>query len=577
MSSKMKKLLKPILIFLLILLLAGVVSVSVFRYQNRPPESRVFMNGSVLTMDPHNSIFEAVAVGRDKIEAVGTNEEIKKYITGKSIVVDLDGKTLLPGFIDAHSHFPGSGLSAVGVDLNSPPIGKVVSISQVIDALKNKASETGKGKWIYGFGYDDTLLAEKRHPNRNDLDKASTDHPIFIFHISGHLGATNTLGLKKVGITADTPDPEGGVIRRDADGEPSGILEETAKDEIVKMAMDFSVWDFLDMIEQATTDYVSTGVTTAQSGFCTEAFLKGLSLFSRLGLIPLRLMVWPDDKLGDKIISGKFKTEDYDTERFKVGAIKLIADGSIQGYTGYLSKPYHTAFKGDSEYRGYPVIKREELVAQVKKFHRAGMQVAVHGNGDACIDDIIYAFSEAQKAYPRKDPRHIVVHAQMARYDQLDAMKKWGVTPSFFSAHTYYWGDRHWNIFMGPDRARRMSPARSALDRDIRFTIHLDTPVVPMNPLLLVWTAVNRISTSGRIIGEKERISAMQALRAVTIDAAWQVFEEPDRGSIESGEYADLVILSANPLDDPNGIRDIRVVETIIGGKTVYKSDNPEP
>jgi len=572
MAFRMKKILKSVVLVILIFVLLGVVSVAVFRYYKRPPESLVFMNGTVLTMDFDNSIGDAVALSRDRIAAVGSNDKIKKYINSKSIVIDLKGKTLIPGFVDAHSHFPGSGLSAVGVDLNSPPIGKITNIKQAIEALRNKASEEKKGKWVYGYGYDDTLLAENRHLNRIDLDEVSEDHPVFVIHISGHLGVGNTLALKKAGITADTPDPEGGVIRKDSKGRPTGILEETAKDEILEMAMDFSVWEFLAMIKRANRDYAGTGVTTAQSGLCPEKFLKGLSLFSKLGLIPVRLMVWPDDKLGEKIISGEFNAEKHTSNMFQVGAIKLIADGSIQGYTGYLSKPYHVPFEGDKEYRGYPVINREELVSLVKKFHKAGMQLAVHGNGDAAIDDIIYAYSEAQKAFPREDTRHMVIHSQMARNDQLDAMKKWGIVPSFYSAHTYYWGDRHWEIFMGPERARRMSPARSASERGIRFTIHLDTPVVPMDPLLLVWSAVNRISTSGRVIGKEERISAIQALRAVTIDAAWQDFQENNRGSIEPGKYADLVVLSGNPLDNPEGIRDIKVLETIVGGKTVYSA-----
>ncbi|MBW1765061.1 MAG: amidohydrolase, partial [Deltaproteobacteria bacterium] len=532
MAFRMKKILQSVVLVILIFVLLGVVSVAVFRYYNRPPESLVFINGKVLTMDSDNSIADAVALRWDRIAAVGSNDKIKGYINNESIVIDLEGKTLVPGFVDAHSHFPGSGLSAVGVDLNSPPIGKITNITQAIEALRNKASEEQEGNWIYGFGYDDTLLTENRHLNRIDLDKVSEDHPVFVSHISGHLGVANTLALRQAGITADTPDPEGGVIRKDAEGRPTGILEETGKDEMLKMAMDFSVWEFLAMIKRANRDYTSTGVTTAQSGLCPEGFLKGLSLFSGLGLIPVRLMVWPDDKLGDKIISGEFNAEKHNSEMFQVGAVKLIADGSIQGYTGYLSKPYHVPFKGDKEYRGYPVINREELVSLVKKFHKAGMQLAVHGNGDAAIDDIIYAYSEAQKELPRGDSRHMVIHSQMARYDQLDAMKNWGIIPSFYSAHTYYWGDRHWDIFMGPERARRMSPARSASERGIRFTIHLDTPVVPMNPLLLVWSAVNRISTSGRVIGEEERISAVQALRAVTIDAAWQGFQEDNRGSI---------------------------------------------
>jgi predicted amidohydrolase YtcJ len=315
-------------------------------------------------------------------------------------------------------------------------------------------------------------------------------------------------------------------------------------------------------------------VTTAQNGLAERLYVTALSVVSRAGLLPLRVVVWPDDEVGREMVEGSFNPGIHNTRRFEVGAVKLIADGSIQGYTGYLSEHYHVPpSPGEPDYRGYPVIPRDELVEQVAYFHRAGLQIAVHGNGDAAIDDILYAFERAQAAFPREDARHVIIHAQMARDDQLDRMKALGVIPSFFPLHTYYWGDRHMNIFMGPERARRMSPARSAIDRDLRFTIHSDTPVVPMDPLLLVWSAVNRISFKGTSIGEDQRITPMRALRAVTIDAAWQMFLDDTRGSIEAGKFADLVILSGDPLDNPEGIRDLKVLETIVGGRTVYKAE----
>jgi predicted amidohydrolase YtcJ len=254
--------------------------------------------------------------------------------------------------------------------------------------------------------------------------------------------------------------------------------------------------------------------------------------------------------------------------------VKLIADGSIQGYTGYLSLPYFVPPGDDPGFRGYPRIAREKLIDKVTRYHAAGWQIAVHGNGDASIDDILDAYAEAQRRAPREDARHIIIHAQMARDDQLDRMRELGVVPSFFVLHTYYWGDRHRDIFMGPERAARMSPARSARDKGVRFTIHCDSPVVPVEPLRLMWAAVNRRSSSGAAIGPEERISAAEALRAVTIDAAWQHREEDLKGSLEPGKLADLVVLSASPLDQPETIDEIRVLETIVGGETVYRADD---
>ena len=207
----------------------------------------------------------------------------------------------------------------------------------------------------------------------------------------------------------------------------------------------------------------------------------------------------------------------------------------------------------------------------VKQLHRSGYQIAIHANGDAAIDDVIHAYREAQRDYPRPDARHRIEHCQMVRKDQLDAIAELGVTPSFFVGHVFYWGDRHRDIFMGPERAAGISALRSAIDRGIRFTVHDDTPVTPVNPLQLVWVSVNRLTKSEQVLGPDERVTPIEALRAVTIDAAWQNFEEEIKGSIEAGKLADLVILSDNPVTvDPETIRDIQVLETIVGGQTVF-------
>jgi predicted amidohydrolase YtcJ len=538
----------------------------------RPPASQVFVGGPILTMDGEDRVAEAVAIEGERIVAVGSRADVESWIEAGAIVHDLAGQTLIPGFVDAHGHFPGSGLRVVGVDLNSPPIGKTRSIAGLTTRLQKKAAETPAGEWIFGFGYDDTLLAEKRHPSREDLDAASSTHPIFLTHVSGHLAVANSLALEEVGFDEDTLDPDGGAIGRDAEtGRLTGLLEENATTPFQAKAMDFSVWDFLAMVRDASAEYASVGVTTAQSGAVDSRLAQGLRLASRLGLVPFRLELWPVfDELGPKLLDGSVDADDWTTDLVRLGAIKIIADGSIQGYTGYLSEPYHVPFHGDASYRGYPRVGREELVDWVMKYHAAGLQMAIHGNGDASIDDIIHAFREAQQAHPREDPRLIVIHAQMARDDQLDAMKELGMTPSFFSAHTYYWGDRHAAIFMGPERAARMSPARSALDRDLRFSVHLDTPVTPMRPLLGVWATMNRLSTGGNVIGEAQRIDPMPALRAATIDAAWQIFREDEIGSIEVGKLADLVVLDGNPIEEPARIRDLEVQRTVVGGVTIF-------
>jgi predicted amidohydrolase YtcJ len=273
------------------------------------------------------------------------------------------------------------------------------------------------------------------------------------------------------------------------------------------------------------------------------------------------------------MLAGRASFDSYDPERVRLGAVKLVADGSIQGYTAYLSEPYHVPPGDEAGYRGYPRISREALIESVARYHRAGMQVAVHGNGDASIDDILDAIEEARRRHPREHARPVLVHAQMARPDQLDRMAALDVIPSFFSLHTYYWGERHQRIFMGPERAARMSPAASARARGIRFTIHCDAPVVPIEPLRLVWAAVNRRTYGGAQVGEAERIPVIAALRAVTIDAAWQHFEEESKGSLEPGKLADLVVLSESPLAVPaERIDELAVLETIVGGRTEWRA-----
>lgn len=564
---------KKIALSLIILLVITGIALSVILQPPKPPASQAFINATVLTIDKDNSVAQAIFVEDDRIQQVGSNEQIKALINSDTVVHDLQGKTLMPGFIDAHGHFPGSAMATLNVDLNSPPIGKINTIDEMIAALQAKAANTPKGEWVLGVGYDDTMLAEQRHPNRLELDAALPDHPVFLMHISGHMGVANAKAFEMAGIDQNTPDPDGGIYVKNDDGSLHGLVEENAAIAVQTLAMDFSVFDFLNMIKVASDEYSTVGVTTAQSGAVDIRLAQGLGMATKFGLTPLRLEVWPMfDQLGPMLLDGSQNAESLSNDRTHIGAIKIVADGSIQGYTGYLSHPYHAPYHGDESYRGYPRVLKQDLIDNVEKYHAAGYQIAIHGNGDASIDDILTAIELAQQKHPREDARHIIVHAQMSREDQLDKMKALGVTPTFFVAHTYYWGDRHRDIFMGPERAARMSPTASALAKGLPFTIHLDTPVVPMKPMLLVWTAVNRLSSSGAVIGAEQRISVEQALRAVTIDAAWQIHQEKNRGSIEAGKLADLVVLASDPRQQPETLKDIPVMRTVIGGITTFSA-----
>ena len=558
----------------LLALLAGLyVLFSIATRTPAPPAHQVFINGDVLTMDDDNRIAQAVSVRGDRIERVGTTEDIMASVGDDTVVVDLRGRTLLPGFVDAHGLFPGSGLTVIAADVSSPPIGKVRSIDDLVAAMQAQLERTPDGYWVQGAGYDDTLLVEMRHPTREDLDRVSTELPVALTHVSGHIMSVNSVALELLGIDASTPDPDGGVIGRvPGSSEPNGVLEETARLEAMRIAQDLGPVIVYRLVKAAVRDYAQKGVTTAQAGGMVTGLLRALKLGSDLGIIPQRLVLFPFfSEEGEAILAGEFSLDAFNTDRVAMPAVKIVADGSIQGYTGYLSEPYHVPYKGDTGYRGYPAVSREDLFEQVFALRRTGYQLAIHGNGDASIEDILDAFEAAQAEHPVDDPRMILVHAQMARADQVARMKALGVTPSFFSAHTWYWGDRHRDIFMGPERAANMSPAKWAQDNGLRFSSHLDTPVTPMLPLQAVWSMVHRISSGGDVIGPEQRIAVMDALRAVTIDAAWQVFREDEIGSLEPGKLADLVVLSGNPLDDPINMRELAVERTIVGGVTIYR------
>lgn len=552
--------------------LCGVALLSVWLLR-RPPASRIFVNGVVRTLDARDTVGQGIALARDRIVAVGSDEDVLRHAGRGSIVVDLEGKTVLPGFIEAHGHFPASGLSAIGVNLASPPIGRIGSIAEAIPALRAKADLLQAGEWVIGYGYDDMRLAERRHFSRDDLSRVSRDHPVFVWHVSGHTAVVNDVALARLGIGRDTPNPPGGDIHKDpVTVEPTGRLDETALNEARGQALAFSAWNGLRTTREAVTEYAAVGVTTAQAGLADEKMFRSLYWLSRLGVVPLRIVVWPDAALADRLVRGELRREDFESDTFKIGAVKLIADGSIYIYTAYLTEPYATPYQGDAEYRAYPTHERPALAGLVRRFHEAGLQIAIHANGDAAIDDVLAALDQTQEAHARDDARHVIVHAQMTRPDQLDAMARLGVSPTFHNPHTFFFADRHWEVFLGPERTAKISPLASARARGVRFSLHNDAPVMPIDPLMAVWCAVHRRSAAGREIGPAERISTVAALRGVTIDAAWQAFEEDSRGSLEPGKLADLVILSGDPVAAPDRIREIQVMETIVGGRTVHRA-----
>jgi predicted amidohydrolase YtcJ len=524
-------------------------------------------------MDRADSRAAAVAVANGRIIAVGGEAEVLAHAGERTERVELAGRTMIPAFIDPHGHFPESGISALcRVELMCPPLGEIRRLDEVFARLAEKAAATPKGGWVFGVFFDQTTIEERRFPTATELDRVSRDHAVVVMHLSGHVCAVNSEALRRAGIRAGMAQPAGGHVEFDPkSGAPTGLLEEPAAMGPIPGAMfEAGRASFRDGLRLAAADYASHGVTTAQNAWADRAILGEFLAATRDRALPIRLTVLPDAELEPAIAAGDIDLERPEPDRLKIGPRKLFADGSIQVFTAYLSRPYHTPCRGDPGYRGYPVHRPAVLAERIGRLHRAGRQIHIHANGDAA-DDVLDAFEAALERTPRSDHRHTIIHGQTLRDDQLRRMAGLGMTASFFSYHVYVWGDRHLSLFLGPERAARINPAASAGRHGLRYTLHNDTPVTPMRPLPLIWCAVNRLTAGGRVLGAAERISPLQALRAHTIDAAWQVFREAELGSIEPGKSADFAILSKNPLDHAETIKDIRVETTISAGEMVFR------
>ena len=539
---------------------------------------RVYLGGPIFTMNSKNEIVEALAIKDDVILAVGKKDAVLKAAGPEAEIVDLKGRMLMPGMIDGHSHFPvGATRQLTMVNLNVPPLGEVSCIADLQKLLKVRAGETEEGKWVVGYNYNDLAMKEQRHPTREDLDAVSTKHPIFVRHVSGHLAVANSGALARAGIQEDSVAPDGSRFRRGADGKLDGVLEGPSAHGLVSKLIPATTPELhMRSLAVDSMTYAAAGITTANNGgspSIDQYILKA----SETGDLKIRVVIWPNGRMPNIVASYGDKrqgTQLDDKGMVFLGPVKLFADGSPQGYTAWFSKPYFKQLPGKpADYRGFPVFKsREELFDLVAKLHNDGWQITTHTNGDQAIQDMIDAYSAALKANPRKDHRHILNHCQFCRPDQVDVIAEMGFVPSYFVTHTWFWGDIHRDMVAGPERAAHISPLKSALDKGITFALHNDTPVTPISPLMDVFSAVNRLTSSGKVLGPDQRISVMEALRGVTINGAFMQRLEDKIGSLEVGKLADLVILDKDPTAiAPEAIKDIKVEETIVGGRTVYR------
>lgn len=537
----------------------------------------LYYNGDILTMEGDKpQMPEALVTQNGKIAYVGSLQSAQaKYANAAPI--DLKNQTLLPAFIDPHSHFGMVSNTMGQVNLNPPPVGNVDSIDKMLQALKDykKDNKIADGAWIYGWGYDESQLKEGRHPTKDELDKALPNNPVYIQHTSGHMGVANSMALADMGITADSKSPEGGNIARiKGTNEPNGLVQETAMYPFVRKMLEVLAPKQAQFFEQTQDYYAKNGVTTAQDGSTTRDAIQFFQSQADAGKLKIDLISLAGvSDLDTNLADPNFTWQTYQNG-FKVQGTKIVADGSPQGKTAYFTQPYLTPVPDcDSDCRGLPSLSQDALNEMFAKAYANDNQLFIHNNGDAATDMLIqaheYAVAKTGQAAD-KDRRTVPVHAQFARLDQLNAFKKYKMVPSFFTNHAYFWGDVHVKN-LGTKRADALSPLATADKLGLRYTNHSDDTVTPVDPLFAVWSAVNRTSRSGQIIGRDERISPYQALKATTKNAAYVYFEEDSKGTLTAGKLADLVILDANPLTvAPNAIKDIEVVSTIKEGKTIY-------
>lgn len=530
----------------------------------------IYYGGRILTMEAEGDCPEAVLVNKGLIKKVGTLKDVMDAAGSSVKKVNLDGKCLMPGFLDAHSHIVLNGQMALFADLSECKNFDDVEATMKAYIEENKI--TAKQVAV-GSGYDNNFLAEQAHPGKAVLDKVSKEIPILILHVSGHIGCANSAMLEAAGINETTEDPQGGKICRiEGTNEPNGVLEESAMMGVQTTMGKRIKPDLGKLFSGMQKTYVEHGVTTAQEGAANKGGMAMLKMAQLLGKLQIDVVAYPlISEGGAELCQKNKKIMNGYKKHIRIGGYKMLLDGSPQGRTAWMSEPY---LGGDPDYCGYPWLSDEEAYQYCLQAIDENMQMLAHCNGDAASEQYLTAYEKALAASsnPNKmNLRPVMIHCQTVRNDQLDRMAKINMIPSIFVGHVYYWGDIHVKNF-GEERGHHISPVKDALDRGLVINFHQDTPITKPNMMHSVWAAVNRISRLGNVIGEAQKIGVYDALKAVTINAAYEYFEEDTKGSIKEGKRADLVILDQCPMDvAPECIKDIQVLETIKDGKCIYR------
>jgi len=559
-------------------LILGTILLITCKQQQKNENSNpaiIYSGGDIITMQGDLPEYaEAVVVGDGKILFVGTLLDAKANAGEGHKYKDLKGNTLLPGLIDAHAHFASFSAQAIGAKILPPPDAGAKDIPTLLNILKtwNTPENRALTGWIFGMGFDDSVLEEKRFPTKHDLDQVSTEFPIMIIHISGHFAAVNSKGLELLKINSASKNPEGGIIRREEGNEPNGVLEELAAIPYILEILNPASKEAADRFFEAGQEMaLSYGYTTAQEGRAMENH-EMLVNAAEAGKLKLDIVSYVDYLFVDKYMSTKWNSKTYDNH-YRIGGMKLTLDGSPQGRTAWRTQPYLIPPDGAKEgYNGYPAIPNDSMVIAIyEKGFKNNWQIQTHANGDAAMDQMIRTMKPLVDAYGNNDRRNVLIHGQYVREDQLDSFKDLDVITSLFPLHTFYWGDWHKEI-IGDSLGNKISPTRTALNKGLRLTIHTDAPVALPNLMRMVGISVERKSRSGQVIGANEKLTPYEGLQAITIWSAFQHFEDDTKGTIEAGKLADMVILDKNPLKVPEEeIKEIIVLETIKEGISVYK------
>lgn len=538
----------------------------------------IYTGGDIVTVNDAQPSAEALAVKDGKIIAVGSAAEITGTYQGESTaMVDLAGNTLLPAFIDPHSHYFSALTVANQVNLFPPPAGPGRDIPAIVAELKKFRDENGipPGEIIQAYGYDDNAMPDGVGLSRDDLDIDFAENPVLVGHVSMHGAVLNSAAFDLYGISAGTETPPGGIIlRKPGSNEPAGLIMETAYLPVFASLPKPTAKQEVEWSLAAQRLYASAGISTAHEG-ATHA--QDLALMQRAaagGANIIDVIAFPFITDLDEVLAnnppGAFG--EY-VDGLKLGGVKITIDGSPQGKTAYFTTPYLTGGPGgEVDWFGEPTFPEEQVQQMVKKVYDLGLPLNLHANGDAAIDMFLRAHEYAAADDLGKQRRTTVIHSQFVRPDQLEKYVDYAITPSLYTEHTYYFADTH-ILNRGEEQAAFISPMLAAVGLGLRPTNHTDFVVAPLDQLFVIWTAVNRVSRKGEVVGPDQRVTPLEALKAITINAAYQYGEEESKGSLEPGKQADLVVLDGNPLTvKPMNIKDISVLETIKNGKTIYKA-----